>query len=175
MADEGVRPEPTAARKSGRLTAILIVAVLMIGEGVAIYFLANSLSETPQSALAAGEGLDGGALPGAGEEDQAEVEIAECRPSNRMSGKYVTFHITVSVLVAAGEVERVERLVKSRRGRLLDRVHFVFRSADPKHFNEPEWETIKRRLKHEFDRVFGDEELVKDVLIPQRLQSGSGV
>ena len=105
----------------------------------------------------------------------AEVEVAECRPSNKMSGKFITFHLRVSVLVAAADVEQVEKMVKAKRARLLDRINFVVRSADPRHLNEPNLETVKRRLKHEFDRIFGDEELIEAVLIPQMLQSGSGV
>ena len=92
-----------------------------------------------------------------------------------MAGKFVTFHIRVSALVAAADVERAEGIVRNKRARLEDAVNTVIRSSEPKYFKEPGLESIKRRLKHEFDIVFSDNQLIRDVLIPQMLQSGPGV
>jgi hypothetical protein len=108
-------------------------------------------------------------------EDFAEVEIAECRPNNKMAGKFINFHIRVSALVSSGDLDRAERAVRAKRARLEDGVNTVIRSADPKQFNEPDYLTIKRRLKQEFDRILNDDQLIKEVVIPHLLQSGSGV
>jgi hypothetical protein len=108
-------------------------------------------------------------------DELAEVELAESRPCNRMSGRLVNYHLRVSVLVEAGQVEQVEKMAKAKRARLLDRVNFVVRSADPKHLDEPGLQTIKRRFKQEFDRILGDDQLIKEVMIPEILQSGPGV
>jgi hypothetical protein len=159
----------------GRLLPLAIVAVLMAAEGVGVFLLAKAISPQPVATLAAGlesaddqgEGVDSDRL--------AEVELAECRPSNKASGKFVTFHIRVTALVAAEDEEKVKNLVRLKQARLEDGVNTVIRSAEPKHFNEPTLDTIKRRLKHEFDRIFGDDQLIKEVLIPQLLQSGPGV
>lgn len=175
MADDDVQAAPTQAKSGSKKMQVIVVALLMIGEGAVIYFLTNSLGQAPASAVAAGTEPGDNAIGVAVEEQMAEVEVAECRPSNKMSGKFITFHLRVSVLVAAADVERVEKMVKAKRARLLDRVNFVVRSADPRHLNEPNLETVKRRLKHEFDRVFGDDELIEAVLVPQMLQSSSGV
>jgi len=175
MADDDVQATPAQAKSGSKKMQVLVVALLMIGEGVAIYLLTNALGQAPASAVAAGEGSGENAIGVVTDEQLTEVELAECRPSNKMSGKLINFHVRVSVLVAAADRERVEKMAKARRARLLDRIQFVFRSADLKHLNEPALETVKRRLKHEFDRVFGDDELIKEVLIPERQQSGSGV
>ena len=175
MADDDVQATPAQAKSGSKKMQVLVVALLMIGEGVAIYLLANSLGQAPASAIAVGAGPGDNATGVVTDEQLTEVELAECRPSNKMSGKLINFHVRVSVLVAAADRERVEKMAKARRARLLDRIQFVFRSADLKHLNEPALETVKRRLKHEFDRVFGDDELIKEVLIPERQQSGSGV
>lgn len=158
-----------------RMTGIIVVAALMAIEGVGVFMLAKAISPEPVSTLAIdGEGgADGGKQ--AGDEEFAEIAIAECRPSNVMTGKFVTFHIRVSALVAADDIERAEGIVRSKRARLEDAVNTVIRSSEPKHFTEPGLESIKRRLKHEFDTVFGDNQLIRDVLIPQMLQSGPGV
>ncbi len=163
--------EPPSGRS--RALPMLIVALLMGAEGVGVFFLAKAFGPAPASAIAA----DGNGDAAADERDRvyAEVELADCRPSNKMSGKFVTFHVRVTALVSSGDLKKAERLVRAKRAQLEDGVNTVIRSADLKHFDEPRYDTIKRRLKHEFDRIFGDEELIKEVLIPQLLQSGSGV
>ncbi len=173
MADEVAQVESKPA-KSGRRLAIVIVALLMIGEGAAIYFLTNAISGRPAVA-GAGEGEEGDGVAAPLESEFVEVKIAQCRPSNRKTGKTITLKLDISVLVDPAERERIEKMVEAKEGRLLDRVNFVIRSADPKHLDEPGLESIKRRLKHEFHKVFGEDELIKEVLLPEVLRSGSGV
>lgn len=175
MANEegGAAPEVDAG-KPRRLVPVLIVALLMGVEGVGVFFLAKAISPEPVAALAADiEGEDGAGM--AGQEAMTEVELVDCRPSNMMGGKFITFDMRVSGLVATEDVERAERLIRAKRARLEDGVNTVIRSAEPKHLNEPKLTTIKRRLKIEFDEIFGDDELIKEVLIPKWLQSRRGV
>jgi flagellar basal body-associated protein FliL len=176
MADESVQAQDRGGKGRSRFVPIVVVAVLMVGEGIGVYFLANLVSPDPTASVAAGlDGAKGGEGDAQGLNDLAEVEIAECRPTNKMSGKMVSFQLRVSALVHQTEVERAVALIEHRNGRLRDRINFVIRSVEIQHLNEPGLETIKRRLKHEFDRVFDDENLVQEVLIPEILQSGGGV
>lgn len=163
--------EPT----KGRRTGIIVVVALMAIEGVGVFMLAKAVSPKPVSALALDSSNDPDAAKHAGEEEFAEIAIAECRPSNVMTGKFITFHIRVLALVAVADVERAENIVRNKRARLEESVNTVIRSSDPKHFKEPGLESIKRRLKHEFDIIFGENQLIRDVLIPQMLQSAPGV
>ena len=173
MADEpnGV-PERSGGRRS-RLVLFVVIMLLMIGEGVGVYFVANVISSDPVAAAAADlEKAEGDAGKSA---DFAEVEVAECRPSNKMSGQLISFRLRVLVLVRQTELERVSALIEKREGRLRDRINFVVRNAELRHLNEPGLETLKRGLKREFDRVFYDDSLVIEVLVPEILQSGGGV
>ena len=176
MADE---PQPAPATSGGRhskMVPILVVALFMIGEGVGVYFLANMISSDPVAAAAAGMEAEDGADGGGGKFSAfAEVEVAECRPNNKTSGKLVNIQLRVAVLVPQAEVARVKTLIQEREGRLRDRINFVVRSVELPHLYEPGLETLKRRLKLEFDRVFEDESLVQEVIIPEMLQSGGGV
>jgi hypothetical protein len=149
------------------------VALLMGAEGVAVFLLAQVLGPGPAQAFGASNGNGGSA--GRGGDEFAEVELADCRPSNKMSGRFITLHIRVSALVSSGDLERVEKLVRRKQARIDDGVNTIIRSAELVHLNEPKLETIRRRLKFEFGRIFGDEELVKEVLIPEWQQSRSGV
>ena len=170
---EGTTKQDKPAK--GRRTGIIVVAGLMLFEGVGVFMLANALSEKPVSTLAIDSTGGAGGEQSLSVDEFAEITIAECRPSNMMAGKFVTFHIRVSALVAIADVERAEGIVRNKRARLEDAVNTVIRSSEPKHFTEPGLESIKRRLKHEFDTVFGDNQLIRAVLIPQMLPSGPGV
>ena len=177
MADEST--PATLPTRQGRALPFVVVAVLMIGEGVGIYFLAKALNAQPEKALA-GPGESGpsdeGATDRAGPgQALSEVELAECRPNNRMSGKFISLHVRVEASVPTSELERAKAMIKARQARIRDRVNFVIRSAELKHLNEPGLETIRRRFKHELDRVFSDEKLIREVLITEWQQSSSGV
>lgn len=174
-AEETAPTSQTSPGGKGRLFAVLVVVLLMGAEGVGVFFIARAMSPPPASALATEDGSGDGEESNQSKADFAEIELAECRPSNMMAGKFVTYHIRVSALVAADDQDRAESLVRSKRARLEDGVNTVIRSAEPKHLGEPELGTIKRRLKHEFDQIFGDDQLIQKVLIPQMLQSSPGV
>ena len=175
MADEQAPETTTESPKAKRRwLPIIVVAAIMLGEGAAIFILASAMKSGPAAALA-GEGAgSSGTGPGA-RNKLVEVALAECRPSNKMSGKFVTFQIRVLGLVAAEDFERAQELVESRKARLEDGVNIVIRSAEPKQLNEPDLSTLRRRLRQEFGRIFDDPDLIKQVLIPSMLQSGPGV
>jgi len=159
----------------GRLMQLTIVALLMIGEGVGVFLITRALNREPAPAVAApvdGQ-TDGGTSGRPG--DLVEIELAECKPNNRVTGKLITFQLRVSALAAPAQQQETERLVKEKQERIRDRINFVLRSAEPTHLAEPGLETIKRRIKHELDQLLGDERLIREVLIPEFLQSGSGV
>ena len=176
MADEPTAaPQASKPKRSSRLVPAIIVIFLMGIEGVGVFMLAKALGPEPTQAYGASSNGPGGEEGEQGADGFSEIEIAECRPSNRMGGTFVTFHIRVSALVAAEDLERTEKLVRAKRARLEDGINAVIRRAAPKHLSEPGFQTLKRSLRQEFGRIFGDEELVKDVLIPQWLQSKPGV
>jgi len=189
------QPAPQAAKETAetqpkspsRKKPLLIVAVLMVLEGVAVFFgtkmLAGSGPATADAAHTAPSGSHGGGGEHGGEgaksapieSEFGEIAVSECRPTNRESGRMVTFRMRVSVLVKAPELERTKGLIEINKARIDDRINFVIRSADPEFLNEPTLATIKRRLKAEFDRLLGDEHLIEEVLIPEMLASAPGL
>ena len=105
----------------------------------------------------------------------AEIAVSDCRPTNRESGRLVTFRMRVSVLVKAKDFEKVKALIEANKARIDDRINFVIRSADPTYLHEPTLETVKRRLKNEFDRLMGDDQIIEEILIPEMLASAPGL
>ena len=202
MSEKTSQEQPKAKPKRGKL--ILIVAALMGLEGVGVFILVKALSSPPQIAEAGehegvaeahaddaaeeghaknAESEHGGDAKtgGKGEKQaklslaQSEIELPECRPSNRETGKLILFRMRVSVLVSTPQVERAKALIDANKSKIHDRINYVIRSADPLHLNEPGLETIKRRIKQELDGVTGDADLIQEVLIPELLQSGYGL
>ncbi len=176
MADgqEDVKAPEAAPRGRSRLVPAIVVLFLIVSEAVGIAVLIKAVSPAPIVAQA-DEGDDGS---GDGEEEPIsiegelkEIELADCRPSNRMSGKFVTYHIRVSALVPAGQYDAIDDMVRARKARIEDGVNTVIRSAEPKFLTDPRLDTIRRHLKTELDRIFGDEGLIKEVLIPELQES----
>ena len=157
-----------ASTGKSRFVPILVVLALMVGEGVGITILIKAISPAPVVADAAEADGEGGDVTSDG---SVEIELAECRPSNRLSGKFVTFHIRVSALVPEDQYDFIEDLVRARKARIEDGVNTVIRSAEPKQLSEPGLDTLKRHLKKEFDRILGDDQLIQEVLVPQLLES----
>ncbi|MEK6797725.1 MAG: flagellar basal body-associated FliL family protein [Planctomycetota bacterium] len=188
-------PAPDAAAKPPKRSKLplIIVGSLMLGEGVAVFVLAKALLLPPPATAEGGEehaDAEASASEEHGSESKggehglggkadghttAEIELADCRPSNTMTGRLVTFRIHVSALVLQSDTEKAANLVKANQARINDRVNFIIRAAEPQHLKEPGLDTIKRKLKAELDRVLGEENLIKEVLVPDFLQSGPGV
>jgi flagellar basal body-associated protein FliL len=176
MADDDLGAQTGSQGSSRtRMMQFLVVALLMIGEGVGVFLIANSMKAVPDVAAAAGEEDASGAAGSGRDAAMSEVELAECKPSNTMSGKLISLHLRVSGLVASTDVGLVENLAEDKRARIDDRINYVVRSAALRHLNEPGLETIKRRIKHELDELFEAEGLIKEIFIPELLQSGAGL
>lgn len=187
MADKEQAPKvESAGTAPGKKKLMIIIGLIMAVEGVGVFFLVKTFSGSPAAVTAAeGEHGDGDghgdkgpkvAVDDMGKKGKLEeVKLGDCRPSNRMSGKLITFQLKVSVLVTQENLEKVKELVTMHESRLRDRINFVIRSAEPEHVNEPGLDALKRRMKFEFDRVFEDTNMIQEVLIPEFLQSGPGL
>lgn len=181
------------SKKSSRKKPFLIVAVLMVLEGIGVFLgtkmLAGSgpaIAEAERAAETAHGARSAGGHGGDSEQGDAaktapieseygEIAVSECRPTNRESGRLVTYRMRVSVLVKAADLEKTKTLIEAHKARIDDRINFVIRSAEPQFLHEPTLATVKRRLKAEFDRLLGDDHLVEEVLIPEMLASAPGL
>src|SRR5262245_4484676 len=127
MANEPAKSEnlPTPApEKKKRSKSWVIVVVLMALEAAAVFFGTKFLTNSgptavaadepePSHAAEAGHGAESGAHASTKTASElAEVELSECRPFNRVSGKLVTFRMRVSALVKTTELEKAKSLVE---------------------------------------------------------------
>lgn len=175
MADESLAAATAAEanpKSKSKLVPIIVIGMLMAGEGIGVYFLANFLSPPPAGALGADDGDEGIGIAGEG---TAELDLVECRATNSISGRRMDVFIRVAVIVKDDDLERATELRDSHKSRIEHSVNVTIRGADPKHFEEPELQTLRRRIKAELAEIFDDEQLVRQVLIPNVMAQGGGV
>ncbi len=157
--------EETTKPKKGKLVLILMVVGIMGVEGVGVFALTKFLAPAPPPASADEGGEDPTLLEG-----MREISLADCRVSNRQGAKVTVVTVKVSGLVRAELEEMITARVEDMRSRIDDRVSFVLRGASQQTFSEPGLQSLKRQLAHEFNRLFGEEGLILEVLIPEFYQ-----
>jgi flagellar basal body-associated protein FliL len=170
MPDEET-PAPSPP-KSKKLMPILIVGAIMALEGGGIYVAMKLLGAEPAAASASqATGQIGAPVRNEPGKEIAEVPITTTDASNNVSGRLYLYHIEVSALVEAGKKDGLAELVVQRKSTIQDRINGVIRGADPKHLNEPGLETIRRQIQFELNKVFEDDSLILELLIPKLMQS----
>ncbi|MFQ5489165.1 MAG: hypothetical protein ACE5GE_00475 [Phycisphaerae bacterium] len=177
MPDEEPSVAPAAA-KPNKMKAMIVVGGIMAVEAGLIFGVMKMVGTGPSGAAAAdveGTGSEEATGQGQGEESVKEVVIAETDAYNSRSGRLYLYHLRVSALVEAGNQSTLEKLVEERQGTMLDRINTVIRGADPNHLNEPGLETLRRQIKFELDKISGDASVIKELLIPQLLQTRSNL
>ncbi|RJP35176.1 MAG: hypothetical protein C4547_09830 [Phycisphaerales bacterium] len=171
MADEKDNAAAGSAR-GGRRTTVIVVGAIMLVEGVGIYLAVNMLTQKPEAAAAAALEAAKAEAAVPPEDSLVEAALADCRVVNAKEGRLYRYSIRVSVLVERSDLERLQKLIESRRSRIDERINIALRSAEPRQLKEPGFETLKRRLKADLADVFGDNALVRDVIIPELIQTG---
>ena len=169
---EQAEPQEGDSKPKKSLT-IMVVAALMLVEGVAVYFAVDYFSDHPAT-VAAEVGADSESDPSP-DDGTEELEVANCRSVNNKEGRLYHYHIRVSVLIPKDRLAFLTELVKKRRHRIDERVNVVVRSAEPKQLNEPGFESLKRRLRAELGDIFGDDDLILEVFIPELIRTSGGV
>lgn len=171
--EEEVQAEVGGEERKRKLLAALVVIGLMLGEGAAIFagikLLGGSGPATGAASAIAGSG--GGDSLGYPEPDLVEMPVCEVDAFNKMTGKLFVYHLQVVAIVNRAAAQKFKELVNARDATIRDRINTVVRRAEPKYLNEPGLETLRRQIKFELDKVFGDENLIQELLLPTLLQS----
>ncbi len=172
MADEELEAPAGEPKPKKKLFPILLIAGLMLVEGVVIFAAVKFLGGDP-TAADAGEVQEGDGAEDAEPDsvDLAEITIAETDAFNSLSGRLYVYHIRVAAQVAKDDQDKTVKLIEEREATILDRINTVIRSADPKHLNEPGLETIRRQIKFELDKILQDDSLILELLVPKLLQT----
>lgn len=98
----------------------------------------------------------------------AEVTVLRnLRVPNEKSGRMWIYDLDISVVVAAGDKERFEGLVKQRGGEIGDTMARMIRSAPDRMLRETDLRALRYQVLEALREISGEENLIQKVLIPR--------
>lgn len=152
-----------AAKKSLPIKTIIVIAVVMLIEGVVLGGLFMAFGSSPGTAQAE-EAVDDETIA---EEEAVEIELIAGKFQNRRQGaQSFLYDTTIYILVKRknlGTEEEIEKgggfeaMVESHVGRIRGKVVSIIATAAPAHLNETEHETLKRQLLTMVNEMFGED------------------
>ncbi len=166
MAENETEAEPQGGSKKKMILTIVVVLVVMLVEGGAVFVATKFISGGPLDAVAVEGGAEEGTPAG---ELEGEVPIAEINAPNTKSGRVFVYEIHLAGRVNETDRERVELLIEDHRLTIDDRLNNIIRAAEPQVLKEDGLETLKRQMRLEVNRILGDENLIREVLMPKMM------
>ena len=166
MAEEEAKNEQAPAKKKLPVKMLIILAVVMVAEGVifgAGYFIFGDKPPTVQA-----EGL----VP---DDKAAEFELVEVLligdkfQNTRQGAQAYLYDATIYVVIQQRHRAYVETEIEDQMARISQEATEVFARAEPAQLNEPDRLTLKRQILDKCKDRFGDdadgEPYVRDVVI----------
>jgi flagellar basal body-associated protein FliL len=173
-------PQEGQAKPPGRGKKNLIFGGIflgiMIAEGVGVALVVKHFSSSPAPAEAAAPahgaapaGAHGGLNPAEGQKkaEDAELEVAAFRAQNSKARQVVMYDVKVVVAVSGEKEAELKGLLERKKAAIQDRFISTIRAADPAVLAEPDCATLRQQFRQILVELLGNEELVKNVLIPQ--------
>jgi hypothetical protein len=159
------------SKKRSRMTMTLaLVGGVAIVEGIGFYAVTKMFGGGPQVVHGA-EGSEGNLLDGEEPGEiplSVEVELLKgFRVPNERKGRLYIYDFDVTVKVPGRRQEEAAKLVEGRRGEISDHVARIVRAADPATLQEPDLKTLRLKLQHTIGEVFGDQDIIIEILIPR--------
>lgn len=154
MADESTNAnqnEGADAPKKGGKLPLLIVAGLMLAEGVAVYVGVGILGSGPTEASAS-------ELQGLEQDDREATEeklLISDRFQNMQSGRVWGWQAEIYLKVRKKNMPTVEKIMERDEAEIKEGVALIFRKAQDRHLREPGLETLSRQLTAYANQLFG--------------------
>lgn len=166
MAEETTDTDQAPAKKKLPMKMLIILAVVMVAEGLifgAGYFIFGDKPPTVQA-----EGLDT-------DDKAAEFELVEVLligdkfQNTRQGAQAYLYDATIYVVIQQRHRGTIEIEIEEQVARISQEVTEVFARAEPAQLNEPDRLTLKRQILDKCKNRFGDdadgEPYVRDVVI----------
>ncbi len=167
MADEQENQDQAPAAEAppkGSKLPIIIVAALMLAEGVLVYLGVGILGSGPSQTAAEIQGLDE-----LDREQQVEILLSEERFQNMQSGRVWGWQAEIYLKVRQKNQEKVQAVLDRDAAEIKEGIALIFRRAEDRNLREPGLETLSRQLTTFVHKVFGvdgqDEPLVERVIL----------
>ncbi|MEM9063918.1 MAG: hypothetical protein AAGB51_00345 [Planctomycetota bacterium] len=152
MADEQQQPAEEA-KKSSPMKFVIITAVLMIVEAIAVFGLVTVMGSGPS-------GADAATLDGSEQDDRerlVEIELIENKFPNNTTGRIWLWDTQIYLQVRVKNEEFVNGEIERRRAEITTGLRELFSRAQDRHLSEPGGETMTRQLTAFVNDVFGDD------------------
>ena len=81
-------------------------------------------------------------------------------------GQLFVYDLKVAAVVPKDKKEQAEQLVAQISAKITDRLIRVIRRAEPGQLREEDLGSLRRQIKYELDKLFEDDTIVREVLIP---------
>lgn len=145
--------EPQEPAKKGLpIKTIGIVAVLLVAEAAAMFFLLGATGKPKETEAALVD------AQGAGKPDKGalvELNVVKERFPNNSTGRPWIWDAEIVVQVKGSEGERIQGVLESRAAEIRTGIGRIWRTAQQAHFNEPGLETLTRQVTAFLDELLG--------------------
>jgi len=154
MADEtksDTQNAEAASPKKGSKLPLLIVAGLMLTEGIAVYVGVGVLGSGPSEASAS-------ELQGLQDEDREATEeklLISDRFQNMQSGRVWGWQADIYLKVRKKNAPVVDKIMERDAAEIKEGIALIFRKAQDRNLREPGLETMSRQLTAYTNEVFG--------------------
>lgn len=160
--------EIAAPKKSGSKKTIIIIAAVALFEAAGFFAFIKFFYATPEPTY----GADAEHLVEEEEEapatKTAEVELLKrCKIPNSSKGITYLYDFDLAILVPVDKQEAATTLVEEHRAQISDRVGQLVRAANSRVLDEVDFKSLRMQIHEALAKVFDDETLVIEVLIPR--------
>ena len=158
-----------APKKKGLpLKTIIIIAAIMLVEGVGVFFVLGALGG-PKSSKAA----DTHELKHDDSEETKEIRILEKEDEkfqSHSSGQVWVWNVSIYVQAKNKNSERVEKVLESRKAEIKEGLSQIVGRAQLSQLKEPERQSLNRQVSALLEKIIGQDAdgkpLIERVLIP---------
>lgn len=162
-------PAESPKKKGLPLKTIIIIAAIMIVEGVGVFFVLGSLGG-PKASHAE---TDTKTLAHDDSEETAEIRLLEKddeKFQSHSSGQVWVWNVSVYVQVKNKNSERVERVLETRKAEIKEGLSQIIGRAQIAQLKEPERQSLNRQVTALLEKMIGQDtegkSLIERILIP---------
>ncbi len=152
MADDDKSIEHSQPASKGGKKLPIIVAGIMLLEGVAVFGLVRFLGGGPSDTQAQllGEEM-------AGEQAPVEIQLVSDKFQNMQTGRVWEWHVEIYLRVRQKNAAEIQRIQERDKATIREGIALIFRRAHDRHLREPGLETIQRQVTTYLNEVFGSD------------------
>ncbi len=170
--DKAEKPAEAAAeapkKKGLPLKTIIVIAAIMLVEGVGVFFVLGALGGPK-----AGKAAETHELKHDDSEETQEVRVLEKEDEkfqSHSSGQVWLWNVSVVLQVKKKNSERVEKVKDNRTAEIKEGLSQIIGRAQLSQLKEPERQSLNRQVSALLEKIFGQDSdgkpLIERVLIP---------